>query len=1513
MRTANRFVVFCAGAGLLAGAASCGDSQHSKVGEAVHERSATTSSALLSAAWTSAVSMSGARQNHVAALLNNGSVLVAGGHTGNNVPIASAEVFSPATGAWTTVGSMGTARRLFGTCTLSSGKVLVAGGNAGVGDVASAELFDPSTGTWSTTGSMAAAREDFSTTCLSDGRVLVAGGSGPSGLLNGAEVYDPNAGTWSSAGTLPAAVHTQGAVLLNDGRVLIAGGNNASGPVNTAAIWSPSTNAWAATGSMSMARAFYALNLLGDGRVLAAGGLLNVLGGNTNTAEIYSPTAGTWSAAANLNTARYSGVSATLSAGPMVVGGVNGGSPLATSESYDSVHNTWTQLATVYGAVNQTATALSSSSVLVAGGNTGSQATKSAQTYGVLNVFAVYAQRSVTLGSSDHVNGGDVGVAAAAASTFGPQLVVGGSATMQTNHNLVAPSVSLASGAQVGDVQTNSLTNAGATLGTLAAYPSSMPPSPLSLPTGPGGSNVTVPAFTITTLNPGNYGNLSVTGTVYLNAGSYTFASVTMANQAHLAGVSGTSIVSVAGAFQAGNSVSISSPGSTPAGQLVIAVAGNNSGTTPAFSIGTGAAISAVLSAPNGTFSLGASSIATGAFAGFDVNIGTGVTINYQSGFSSTTSQGQQVVQGYSPLTTGAPLVGSVPQSTIVTLAIGLPLRNMAAAQQFIAQISDPSSSSFRHTLAPGQFASDYAPSSADYQAVQTFATSNGLTVTGTYDSKMLVDVSGTAGQVDQAFHLTLNYYLRPDGTQYYAPDRVPSLNLTATITGIVGIDSYQVLSFAGASGFGLPANYNASDLRRAYARCSPLTGTNQSIGLVVVGGFDPADIANYATGSATIPSAFTNYPVSITTGVPTVNVQAVGAPGYTPPNVDTVGETTADIELAMALAPNLSNIYVFEGDPSRGIQAPYDALAVAASTPYLGVLQMSSSFGIYPNTTSIPFLTALQMHNQSFFASSGDSGAYAVSTTPTVSLKTTPWPLTVVGGTTLFMNGSGASYHGEIGWVSSGGGNPWAYATPSFQTAFLANGASSVYENGPDVSMVAVGVQRDYQGGAGFFQGTSASAPLWAGFMALANEQLASNSGGSVGFANPTLYGVASVSSLYASCFNDVVLGSNPSTANSTGYSAGTGYDLVTGLGSPQCELIYQLGSTTPKTPVCPTGQGICGGSCASFASDSSNCGQCGHSCEGGTCVGGACQPITLASSQGAPDFIAVDSSNVYWTDFDEETVMQVPISGGSLVTVASGQRDPFGLAVNSSSVFWTGLDLHTGNAVVMKGPIGGGASTTLFSGPGNTWALWGIAANESDVFWDVAISNGGIMKTPVGGGTPTALAIAQGTPSFLAIDGNNVYWTTDDNNTGNVGQVAQSGGTPVTLASGQPGPYGVAVYGGNVYYGIAGSSGSIRAVAVGGGSVVTLATSQSRPVSVAADESGVYWVDTNSTNGLVMRDTVVIVSGSFFDLGGAPIQLAGSQSSPFGVATDATSIYWTNQGSGGLTGSVMKLAKPW
>ena len=284
-------------------------------------------------------------------------------------------------------------------------------------------------------------------TCLSDGRVLVAGGSGPSGLSSSAEVYNPTAGTWSSAGTLPAAVHTQGAVLLNDGRVLIAGGNNASGPVNTAAIWSPSTNAWTATGSMATARAFYALNLLSDGRVLAAGGLVTRPADDHQHGGDLQPEHG------------Y-----LVGGGQPEYGALQRRVGDARRRAHRRRRGQWRLAARHLRVLRQRAQHLDAGrdglrrrqpdgdrAVAHERARGGRQhgirsATTSAQMYGMLERLRplraaerdAWLLRSHQRGRRRRRRGG--------ASAFGPQLVVGASATVQTNHNLVAPSVSLGSG-----------------------------------------------------------------------------------------------------------------------------------------------------------------------------------------------------------------------------------------------------------------------------------------------------------------------------------------------------------------------------------------------------------------------------------------------------------------------------------------------------------------------------------------------------------------------------------------------------------------------------------------------------------------------------------------------------------------------------------------------------------------------------------------------------------------------------------------------------------------------------------------------------------------------------------------------------------------------------------------------------------------------------------------------------------------------------------------------------------
>jgi len=286
----------------------------------------------------------------------------------------------------------------------------------------------------------------------------------------------------------------------------------------------------------------------------------------------------------------------------------------------------------------------------------------------------------------------------------------------------------------------------------------------------------------------------------------------------------------------------------------------------------------------------------------------------------------------------------------------------------------------------------------------------------------------------------------------------------------------------------------------------------------------------------------------------PSFTVRKVGA---TTTDAGWALETSLDVEWAHAIAPG-ANILLVEA-PSASVFDLFTAINYARWQPGVSVVSMSWGMSEFQGEQGLDplFNTPVDHTGVTFVASSGDSGAWYGPMYPSVS----PGVL-AVGGTTLTLSSAGG-YGSESGWSGSTGGlsgydSNWSsYETePAYQTAALqAVGLSYGARTTPDVSFnadpnsgVSVYDSVPYSGQSGWFQvgGTSAAAPAWAGLIAIANQGL--NLAG-----RGTLSGTQAMTDLYAlpsSFFHEITSGSN-------GYLATPGYNLVTGLGTPQAYLV--------------------------------------------------------------------------------------------------------------------------------------------------------------------------------------------------------------------------------------------------------------------------------------------------------------------------------------------------------------------
>lgn len=542
------------------------------------------------------------------------------------------------------------------------------------------------------------------------------------------------------------------------------------------------------------------------------------------------------------------------------------------------------------------------------------------------------------------------------------------------------------------------------------------------------------------------------------------------------------------------------------------------------------------------------------------------------------------------PLVQHSQLLYGADTSQQVHLSVGLHLRNESALDSFLQAVSDPQSSLYQQYLTPEQFAQYFAPTSDQVQQVETYLQSQGFTVSSVSSNNLLVDADASVGQVQQAFHVQINNYQLGNHV-FYANNAAPSLPSTvspliASISGLDNSTQYQPLlqrslqhvhTLAKAQN-GPVGGLGPKDLAKAYdltpLQQSGILGDNQTIALFELDGYQKSDVVQY----------FQNY------GLNTPNITNVLVDNTSGSAGQGAVEAELDIEAAGGIAPHANQI-IYEGPNTfQGMNDTYNRIVTDNKAKLVSI-----SWGLCENSSGAAELQTLDSifkqgaaQGMSFIAASGDAGAYDCQDTNLAVDSPADDPyVTGVGATRLQLNAG--AYGNESVWSDpsqvqhgpkgggSGGGLSHTYKQPSWQSG---PGVQNQYSNGfrevPDVTAFGdptVGysiyctVKNAGCPSTGWLTigGTSGAAPLWAGSLALINQYLRSNNMNALGQVNAALYHVFNSSQPFPA-FHDVTSGNN------LFYPATSGYDMASGLGSPDgYNLARDLVAINAQVP--PTG----------------------------------------------------------------------------------------------------------------------------------------------------------------------------------------------------------------------------------------------------------------------------------------------------------------------------------------------------
>ena len=479
--------------------------------------------------------------------------------------------------------------------------------------------------------------------------------------------------------------------------------------------------------------------------------------------------------------------------------------------------------------------------------------------------------------------------------------------------------------------------------------------------------------------------------------------------------------------------------------------------------------------------------------------------------------------------------LGPAGDATTVYLSFGLKARNQDRLSALLGS---------GQVISPSAYAAEFGPDATLVHRAVAALDAQGFHASWQPPSN-LISADGSATAASALLSVDIESYRLANGATFYASLDQPRLPpvLAAVVIGVSGLDNYRVsrgyaVRPGGLEPLDVLAYYNIKPLRDA-----GLDGAGQTILLPEIDDLpNLSDLEKFATKFGLPPFG------SILTVKRDSNWGTPEKPQ---------GETVLDLEIVHSVAPAAKLVvYLSAPDFGHGDRA-FDQLV----TDHLGSIISESLGSCEPETPSGARNNYASIQDRavalgiSHFVASGDSGAYTcgVDQDPATSFPASLPTVTAVGGTTVFESQQGV-YFREYAWSSpidqsgGGGGASIYYAAPSYQDKER-QAAGRGFRQVPDVAADAdpsTGFHILFGGKDGEAGGTSAATPLWAGTVALVNEDLKRKGLREVGFANPAIYWMGENNSrLSPRPFHDVTAGNN------LGYDAGSGWDFATGWGS--------------------------------------------------------------------------------------------------------------------------------------------------------------------------------------------------------------------------------------------------------------------------------------------------------------------------------------------------------------------------